>query len=154
VTANAVAPASFTNIPGSYDVYAITGTDVRPSNTNYIRARVSTDNGTTYLSLTTDYTINGGGLAVGYIPISGESVLAERFLSTTGGSFITYAFNLGSAGANNYKGFLTTAMGLSRSTLVPSSWSNTPLPVNAIEFFAPAPDTISGTFRLYGIVNS
>jgi hypothetical protein len=165
VTASSSTTVQFTNIDSTYDVYVIELVTAIPAvNTDELRMRFSSNNGSTYFSAGTDY-------AFSYI--TNQSNASTPSGNASGSiSYIPFTSVSSSVFGAGVSGFIKIFNPARAAyTLVLSDFTFSPTEVrsgqnrggavvlqsaakNAVQLFFGSGNIASGTFRLYGIKNS
>ena len=162
ITASAASTVSFTTgINSTYDDYIVEVSNLGLGSTASLVFRISENNGSTYL--TGNYFSNQNYLYAG--TVGGQQKNADRGfvtnevyqLNSTTSSHIS--FRLCNVNATSTRKQFVTSASLSSAGAAVRDLSNaaytaSSAAINAIQFFTDPSQTITGTFRLYGIKKS
>jgi hypothetical protein len=165
-TASSSASVTFTGLTSTYSSYLFVLSGVIPSsNTQFLRVRTSTNNGSSYDTSGYAYSIvglnsnNAGYTALG-TDSSGNSGtgfinLNIDYLNTTGGGWTGTLFFISPSSAIANKNFTIAGAAPISTTNATSingfGCSLTTSAVNAVQFYFSSANITSGTFKLYGI---
>ena len=165
-TASSSASVTFTGLTSAYSSYLFILNGIAPSaNTQYLRVRTSTNNGSSYDTTGYAYSIVGlNSNNVGYSALGTDSSansgtgfigLNVDYLTTTGGGWNGTLLLINPSSALANKNFIISGAAPINTTDASSingfGSRLTTSAVNAVQFYFSSTNIASGTFKLYGI---
>jgi hypothetical protein len=158
VNASGASSIDFTNLSSAYQYYVISGTGVYSSGVDFIALRVSTDNGATFIgsSYFQSQIYTSGSSVLGTSNSSANRIPLALVGTTAFGSNTALNVCLYGAGSNQkflvYSNATFVENNSPPPTYIVSGAYNTPATVNAVRLVnANGSNTITGTFKLYGV---